>query len=198
MRYLLRQELALRGHTEKESNLAQLLRSLSEDDEILSVWLRDRKYMFHEIVNEIISMIGQSVLIIILQKINSSNPCWFAIICDVTTDVACKEQYNLSIRYVGDDYVIHEDFVGVFNLPNTSDKTLSQVLKYMLVLCNLPISMCRGYAYDGTAAMQRKRKGLATLICKECPGAVSVHCLLTVSTFASSMLVEQYIAYRFL
>ena len=127
MRYLLRQELALRGHTEKESNLAQLLRSLSEDDEILSVWLRDRKYMFHEIVNEIISMIGQSVLRIILQKINSSNPCWFAIICDVTTDVACKEQYNLSIRYVGDDYVIHEDSVGVFNLPNTSDKTLSQV-----------------------------------------------------------------------
>ena len=36
--------------------------------------------------------------------------------------------------------------------------------------------MCRGQAYDGAAAMQGKRKGLATLIQRECPAAVSVHC----------------------
>ena len=76
--------------------------------------------MFHEIVNEIIiSMMGQSVLRFIFEKINSSNPCWLAIICDETTDVACKEKFNLSIRYVDDDYVIHEYSLSLFNLPNT-------------------------------------------------------------------------------
>ena len=83
---------------------------------------------------------------------------------------------NLSIRYVDDHYVVHEDTVGLFNTPNISAQTLSEALKDILVRCNLPLSMCRGQAYDGAAAMQGKRKGLATLIRKECPAAVSVHC----------------------
>ena len=109
-------------------------------------------------------------------KINDSNPPWYAVICDETTDVARREQLNLSIRYVDDDYVVHEDTVGLFNPPNISAQALSEALKDILVHCNLPLSMCRGQAYDGAAAMQGKRKGLATLIRKECPAAVSVHC----------------------
>ena len=73
---------------------------------------------------------------------------------------------NLSIRYVDDHYVVHEDTVGLFNTPNISAQTLSEALKDILVRCNLPLSMCRGQAYDGAAAMQGKRKGLATLIRK--------------------------------
>lgn len=49
MRFLLRQGLALRGHTEKEGNLPQLLNNWSEDDEILKGWFR---YMSHEMLNE--------------------------------------------------------------------------------------------------------------------------------------------------
>ena len=176
MQYLLRQGLALRGHVEKEGNLTQLLMSLSEDDDILKSWVRDGKYMSHEIITQIICLMGQSILRVILNKINSSNPPWFAVICDETTDVACKEQLNVSIRYVDDDYVVHEDTVGLFNLPNTSAETISEALKDILVRCNLPISMCRGQAYDGAAAMQGKRKGVATLIQRECPAAASIHC----------------------
>ena len=132
--------------------------------------------MSHEIITEIISLMGQSILRMILKKINGSNPSWYAVICDETTDVACKEQLNLSIRYVDDNYVVHEDAVGLFNPPNTCAPTLSEALKDILVRCNLPLSMCRGQAYDGAAAMQGKRKGLATLIRSECPAAVSVHC----------------------
>ena len=132
--------------------------SFSEDDEILQEWLRDGKYMSHEIVTEIICLMGQSILRMILTI--------------VPTLLGIK---NLSIRYVDDDYV-HEDTVGLFNPPNTSAQTLSDALKDILVRCNLPLSMCRGQAYDGATAMQGKRKGLATLIQRECPAAVSVHC----------------------
>ena len=47
----------------------------------------------------------------------------------------------------------------------------------MLLRCNLPLSFCRGQAYDGAAAIQGKRKGLATLIRNEVPAALPVHCL---------------------
>lgn len=119
------------------------------------------------------SIMGKKFLRMILQKITSSDPCWYAEIADETTDVTCIEQFNLSIRYVDDNCVIHEDAVG---LSDTTAQTLSQALKDMLLRCDLPLPMCQGQAYDGAAAMQGKRKGLATLIQKECPAAVSVHC----------------------
>ena len=40
----------------------------------------------------------------------------------------------------------------------------------------LPLSMCRGQAYDGAANMQGRRKGVATQIKEENPAALSVHC----------------------
>ena len=46
----------------------------------------------------------------------------------------------------------------------------------MLQCCSLPLSLCRGQAYDGAANMQGKRNGVATRIKKEVPAAISVHC----------------------
>ena len=43
--------------------------------------------------------------------------------------------------------------------------------------CGLPLSMCRGQAYDGASNMQGKRNGLATKIRNEVPAALPVHCL---------------------
>ena len=120
---------------------------------------------------------GQKVLREILAKIKSGIPLWSSIIADEATDVACNEQFNLSIRYVDDKYDSYEDAVGLFALPNTTAETLSTVLKDLLIHCDLPLSCCRGQAYDGAAAMQGRRKGLATLIRKEVPAALPVHCL---------------------
>ena len=59
MQFLLRQGLALRGHAEKEGNLAQLLLSFSEHDKILKSWLTNGKYMSNNVVTEIICLMGQ-------------------------------------------------------------------------------------------------------------------------------------------
>ena len=82
----------------------------------------------------------------------------------------------MSIRSVDDNYVISEDLVGLFSLPNTASDTLVEVLKDLLIRCILPLSLCRGQAYDGAANMQGRGKGVATQIRKEAPAAVPVHC----------------------
>ena len=118
--------------------------------------------MSHDIVNELITLMGQSVSVLrkLLCRIKNSNPCWFAIIVDETADVAQREQLNLTIRYVNDDYVINEDSIGLFSLPNMTAATIHVVMKDLLLSCNLPLPLCRGQAYDGASAMQGRGRDL--------------------------------------
>ena len=102
-------------------------------------------------------------------------PCWYSIIADEASGVACKEQFNVFIRYVDDDYAILEDSIGLVCLPDTKASTLHLILKDTLLRCNLPLLLCRRQAYDGAATMQGKRKGLATLIRNDVPAALPVH-----------------------
>ena len=175
LRYLLRQGLAVRGHTEVEGNLIQLL-ILARDsaDNDVREWLKDNKYMSHDIVNEQITIMGHAILRTLLKNIKTSK--WFSVIVDEATDVVNREQMNLSIRWVNDEYDISEDPVGLVCLPNTTADTLTKVLKDLLLRCSLPLSLCRGQAYDGASNMQGKRKGLATQIKRDNPAALSVHC----------------------
>ena len=177
MRFLLRQGIALRGHSEKEGNLHQLLTAWSGDCAIITSWIEEGKYMSHEIINELITLMGHKVLRQLLACIKGNDPSWYAIIADEATDVACREQFNLTIRYVDNDYTVHEDSIGLVCLPDSKAITLHLVVKDILTRCNLPLSLCRGQAYDGAANMQGKRKGLATLIRNEVPAALPVHCL---------------------
>ena len=101
---------------------------------------------------------GYSVLRKFLCQIKNADPCWFAIIVDETADVASREQVNLTLRYVNDDYIISEDSIGLFSLPDTIAKTLHAVVKDLPLRCILPLPLCRGQAYDGASAMQGKRK----------------------------------------
>ena len=179
IRFLLRQGLALHGHTEMEGNLRQLLMMWADSEGSctdLKDWLKENRYLSHDSVNEQITLMGQSILRTLLKNIKGSIPAWFAVIADEATDVANREQFNLSIRWVNNEYVASEDPVGLFCLPDTRSDTITMVLKDLLIRCDLPLSLCRGQAYDGAANMQGKRKGVATQIRSECPAAVPVHC----------------------
>ena len=177
MKFLLRQGIALRGHSEEEENLPHLLALWSGDSAVVKDWIKAWKYMSHDIVNELITLMGLNVLRQLLVKIKSCDPFWYAIIVDEATDVSGKEQCNLSIRHVDDNYVVSEDAIGLYSLPNIAAATLAIVVKDILTCCALPLSLRRGQAYDGAANMQGKRKGLATIIKNDAPAALSVHCL---------------------
>jgi hypothetical protein len=179
VRFLLRQGLSLRGHTEMEGNQWQLLMMWADNEGShtdLKDWLKENRYLSHDSINEQITVMGQSVLRTLLGTIRESTPAWFAVIADEATDVANREQFNLSIRWISSNYVVSEDPVGLFCLPDTTSNTVTIVLKDLLIRCNLPLSLCRGQAYNGAANMQGIRKGVATQIRNECPAALPVHC----------------------
>jgi hypothetical protein len=51
--FLLRQGLALRGHLDEDSNLIQLLKLRSTDNTFLKQWIDQKKYLSHDIINEL-------------------------------------------------------------------------------------------------------------------------------------------------
>ena len=80
--------------------------------------------MSHDIVNEQISLMSQSVLRTLLRHMNISSTICFSIIANVVN----REQFTFSITRVNDDYNIHEDPVSLFSLPDTTADTLTKVL----------------------------------------------------------------------
>ena len=176
--FLSRQGIAIRGHAESEGNLHQLMHAWGKDSDVLSTYLKENRYSCHQFVNELIEILGITVLRNILQKMkNVTGPAWFSIIADEATDVCNTEQLNLSIRWVSNDYEVHEDPIGLCRVPDTKAETLFKVIKDILIRCNLPLALCRGQAYDGAANMQGSRSGVATRVLREEPAALPVHCL---------------------
>ena len=176
IKYLLRQGIAVRGHTEIEGNLYQLLLMLANDSVDMKKWIHEGKYMSHEIINEQMCIMSNNLLWLILTKIKSHSPFWYSVIGDESSDIANKEQFNLSIRWVNDLYETFEDPVGLYCLPNTTTDTIAKVVKDILIRCDLPLSLCRGQAYDGAANKSGIRTGVSTRIQKETPAALPVHC----------------------
>ncbi len=176
IQYLTRQGIALQGHAESEGNLMQLMLTLSKEDDIVRGWLKEKRYTSPQIVNELLEEMGKSLLRTLLDSMKAECPAWFSVIADEATDVCQSEQLNVSIRWVDKSYIIHEDPIGLFQVPDTRAATLYSIIKDILVRCNLPIAMCRGQAYDGAANMQGKRSGVAARFLADNPAAVPVHC----------------------
>ena len=76
-----------------------------------------KKYLSPAIVNEQMSIMGLDVLQTLLDTINKCSPPWYAVVANEATDVVNREQFNLSIRWVSDDYDISEDPVGLIVFP---------------------------------------------------------------------------------
>ena len=57
----------------------------------------------------------------------------------------------------------------------SSANTITELIKDLLIRCDLPLSLCQGQAYDRAATMQGRRKGVATQIRDSNPAALPVH-----------------------
>ena len=110
--------------------------------------------MSHEIVTEQITLMGDTLLHSLLQIIKQNSPAWYAIMGDEASGIANREQLNISIRWVNESYEISEDPVGLFCLNKTSADAICDAIKDILIRCSLPLSLCRGQAYDGASNMQ--------------------------------------------
>ena len=176
LRFLLRQGLAVRGHSDTdEGNLYQLMKLQAVGSSQLQTWLNDKKYQSPEIVNEQIQLMSKQVLRSLL--INIKEQPFYGIIADETTDISGKEQLAISLRWVTSSYEIHEDLIGLVYVETTDACTLKTVIQDSLIRCGISLSSCRGQAYDGAANMAGHLRGVAARIQAEEPKALFVHCL---------------------
>ena len=49
---------------------------------------------------------------------------YFTIMADECTDSANKEQFVICLRWVDHKLEVHEDFIGLYNIPGISAKTI--------------------------------------------------------------------------
>ena len=101
---------------------------------------------------------------------------WFSLLADEATDTRNKEQLVICIRWVDEKFKIHEDPVELIVLPKTNSATITSALKDCLIRFSLPISQCRGQAYDGASNMSGHLSGVAARIEQDVPAAIFVHC----------------------
>ena len=79
----------------------------------------------------------------LLCDMKKPSPAWFSVSCDEATDVANREQFNLSARWVDEDYNVHEVPLGLFCPPNTIADIMTTVLKDLLC-CKSTIEPLQG------------------------------------------------------
>ncbi len=174
---LARQGLALRGHDDSEGNLHQVLKYKAEEDLCLRKWLSGRKdYTSAQIQNELLSLLSSSIIRDIADITRSLPQLQFSVMMDGTQDVSGKKQEAICLRYVDNDLMIHEEFIGLYEVSVGTGENLAKVVKDVLVRLNLPISGLRGQAYDGAANMAGRYSGAQAIIKKEQPLAPYIHC----------------------
>ena len=71
LKFLLRQGLSSRGHKESEGNFIQLIELQSNNCPELKQWLLSNHYLSHDIVNELITLMGNTLLRQLLTNIRA-------------------------------------------------------------------------------------------------------------------------------
>ena len=193
-----RQSIPIRGDGDEEnSNFIQLFKLRGEDDPKFAKWLEKKtdKYVSADIQNELLKVMGLQVLRDIATSLHSAE--FYSIMVDETTDVSNKEQAVLCFRWVSDDLIAHEDFVGLYGIENTEAKTLVNMILDVLTRLNLSIKKLRGQCYDGASAMSGPRSGVAKQIRDLESRAVYTHCyghslnLACMDTIKSSKVMQE-------
>ena len=124
IQYFSCQGLPLQAHRKDaesfSGNLYQLLLLQAKDFPEMISWLHWKDYISPEIVNEIISSVGQCIMHNILADVSTA--LWYSVIVDEATDVSHNEQISLSVQWIDHSYDIHKSTLGLIQLPNTKQK----------------------------------------------------------------------------
>ena len=140
----------------------QLLKLRVEDSPDIERWIKEKHYLSGDISNEMIGLLGRNVLMDFLADIRIAK--WYALIADEATDVSNKEQLCVTIRWVDNECKIFEDFIELINVPDA--ETITDLLTDSMIRHQLPLSNCRGQAYDSAANMSGHISGVAARIRK--------------------------------
>ena len=126
--------------------------------------------------NEILQLLGNSIVRGIAQSIQALPVMQYSIIIDGTQDICGVEQESICIRYVDHDLVPHEVFVGSYEVSGTTGEATARVARDVLLRLNIPIAYLRCQTYDGAANMSGMHSGVQAEMKRQQPLALYVHC----------------------
>ena len=176
IQFLARQGLAMRGHTDIEGNLHQLLLSQSHayNDKQLWEWVNSGEYISHDIVNELMGLMANTIVKQIVTEVKSAGV--YAIIADETQDITGKEQLVICLRWVDSSYMVQEDAIGLYQMDCTNADSITSAILDVLTRADLQMCQCRGQGYDGAATMSGCYTGVARRLLTIEPRAFYTHC----------------------
>ena len=105
----------------------QLLHLRSEECLDLKQWIKEKKYLSGDIINEIIRIMSNQLLRTLLSEIREAG--MFSLIADEATDINNTEQLCISVRWVDTAFKIHESPVELSNVPKTDAATITIIIK---------------------------------------------------------------------
>jgi hypothetical protein len=176
IRYLAAQGLALLGHEKQDSNLYNLLSLRAEDCKEIQAWLqKKRNYLDSSVQNEILTLFSNAIIREIVNKVKSISNI-FSISVDGTKDISGIEQEAVCIRYVDENLLPQEDFLGFYECQQTTGESIARIIQDVLLRLGLPISNLRGQTYDGAANMSGAYSGCQARIAEIQPLAMYIHC----------------------
>ena len=101
---------------------------------------------------------------------------YFSLIVDSSTDTSRCHQLVIIIRYVSEEAVVEERFIGFEPSCGHSGKAMADAVKKTLDKLGLNIKDARGQPYDNASNMSGKYKGLQALLKDENPNIEFIPC----------------------
>lgn len=197
-----RQNIPLRGHrddgqlVESESHVnegnfrATLRLRIQAGDKELEAHLQNTSsratYISKVTQNELITAIGNIYMREIISRVNNAG--YFSVISDGTTDISKKEQLSVIVRYIDSDMKTREDFLCFSDLledvygnetSNLEPRCTGSAYAFAIQKVfeeNHCTSKMVGIGLDGASVNTSERVGVASILQKNHPVAVSIHC----------------------
>lgn len=97
------------------------------------------KFLSHECQNEMLQLMSSEIWRTIVHNLKTEST-QFAVVVDDTQDYSGQEQESICPHYADKTLEASEVFVGLYNPPDTTGKTLASVVKDVLLRLSLPIA----------------------------------------------------------
>ncbi|KAK0150020.1 Zinc finger MYM-type protein 1 [Merluccius polli] len=141
------------------------------------MWLeKSTSFTCPKIQNEVLQIMSNTIVKMIVQEIKSMPVIHFSLIIDGTQDITGTEQESICIRYVDQDLMPREEFIGLYEVASTTGANLAKMATDVLTRLDLPISQLRGQTYDGASNMSGSGQGVQAILKRQQPLASYVHC----------------------
>ena len=135
---LARQGLPLRGSgDDRDGNFYQLLQLVGDGDSRMDDWMKRKSdtYTSHFVQNEIVKIMATNILRDISTKLQQSP--FLTLMMDETTDISNNEQTMIVLRWVSEDLIVNEEFIGLYQVPSIDAATLVSVARDTFQRLNL-------------------------------------------------------------